>query len=118
MTHVDESVHQQDTPRLSPKAVADWLFLEEEEVTSIAGVDRNTLLARPESSRVQGALRDLVELLSAALQVQPDRRRAASFLRHEPIAAFGQRTLLQLAREGRTADAKRYLKHISAGFTG
>ncbi len=118
MTHVDESVHQPNTPRLSPKVVADLLLLEEDEIASIAGVDRNTLVARPESSRVQGALRDLVELLSAALQVQPDRQRAASFLRHEPIAAFGQKTLLQLVQDGRAADAKRYLESVGAGFTG
>lgn len=118
MTHVDESVRAPYPSRLSPKAVADLLLLEEQEVALLAGVDRDTLLTRPESPRVQEVLCNLVELLSAALAVQADRQRAASFLRNEPIAAFGHKTLLQLVRDGRTADARRYLESVSAGFTG
>lgn len=118
MTHVDESLREPYLSRLSPKAVADLLLLEEQEIASIAGVDRETLLARPESRCVQEVLGNLVELLSAAMAVQPDRQRAASFLRHEPIAAFGQKTLLQLVQDGRAADAKRYLESVGAGFTG
>ncbi|TAM20222.1 MAG: hypothetical protein EPN65_01440 [Pandoraea sp.] len=61
---------------------------------------------------------DFAKVLAAALEVQPDQQRAEIFIKIEPIAAFGGRTLLQLVAEGRTDAAISYLESISSGFEG
>ena len=43
---------------------------------------------------------------------------AEDFVKTEPIAAFGSRTLLQLVSEGRTEAAIAYIESIASGFVG
>lgn len=89
-----------------------------QDLASLAGVHRNTLRTHPESPRLQTALRELMQVLSAASAVQPDTQRAFFMVKNEPIPAFRHKTLLQLVQEGRADDAVDYLESISAGFTG
>ena len=62
--------------------------------------------------------RALASVLAAALQVQPDQQLAEEFVRNEPIAAFGGKTLLNLTEEGRAKDAIDYIESIASGFVG
>lgn len=61
---------------------------------------------------------DLAKVLAAALKVQPDRKRAESFIETRPIAVFGGRTVLQMVAQGRTEAAIRYIESLAAGFVG
>ena len=61
---------------------------------------------------------DLAKVLAAALKVQPDRKRAESFIETQPIAAFGGRTLRHMVEQGRTEAAISYIESIAAGFVG
>lgn len=61
---------------------------------------------------------DLSRVLAAVLKVRPDEKRAKDFIKTEPIAAFGGRTLLQLVAEGRTEAAISYIESIASGFVG
>jgi len=113
-----DSVRESGTSRFSATSVADVLGLQYQDLASLAGVHRNTLRTHPESPRLQAALRDLMRVLSAAMDVQPDREKAIFMVKNEPIAAFRHKTLLQLVQAGRTDDAIDYLESIGGGFIG
>lgn len=113
-----ESAREAGTSRFSAANIADALDIQFQDLATLAGVHRNTLRTHPESPRLQAALRDLMRVLSAATEVQPDTERAFFMVKNEPIPAFRHKTLLQLVQEGRTEDAVDYLESISAGFTG
>jgi len=62
--------------------------------------------------------RDLRRVLSAAMAVHPDPRRALFLIKSAPIPAFCHQTLLQLVQQGRTEDAIGYLESIRPGCVG
>ncbi|MDR5733909.1 DNA-binding protein [Caballeronia sp. LZ025] len=113
-----ESAREAGTSRLSAANLATMLGLQQQDLAAIAGVHRNTLRTHPESPKLQGALRDLMRVVSAAAALQPDLQRALFLIKNHPIPAFRHRTILQLVQDGRTDDAIDYLESISAGFIG
>lgn len=116
--NVLESSREPGTSYFSASSVADILGLQQQDLAELAGVHRNTVRTHPESPRLQSALRDLMRIVSAATELQPDPQRAIFLIKNEPIPAFRHKTLLQLAREGRTEDAIGYLESVGAGFVG
>lgn len=115
---METRLRERGSSRLSAEGMAQALDLQQQELAHLAGVHRNTLRTHPESPKVQGTLRELTRLLSAAHGVQPDPDRAVFLIKNEPIPTFGHKTLMQLVQEGRTDDAIAYLDSISAGFVG
>lgn len=115
---VVESTREPGTSHFSVARVADLFGLQQLELADLARVHRNTLRSYPQSGRVQAVVRELMRVVSAALEVQPDRDRAIFMIKNEPIPAFHHRTLLDLVKDGRTDDAVGYLESISAGFVG
>jgi len=113
-----KSAREAGTSRFSVSNIARVLGLQLQDLAALAGVHRNTLRTHPESPRLQTAMRDLMRVLSAASEVQPDTEQALFMIKNEPIPAFRHKTLLQLVQEGRTEDAVDYLESIAAGFTG
>lgn len=99
-------------------SIARSLDMQHQELADLAKVHRNTLRTHPESPKLQSALRDLMRLLSAAQELQPDLQRAVFLIKNEPIPAFSHKTLMQLVEVGRTDDAIGYLESVSAGFVG
>lgn len=115
---MEHRLRERGSSRLSAEGMAQTLDLQQQELANIAGVHRNTLRTHPESPKVQGTLRELSRLLSAAHEVQPDPERAVFLIKNQPIPAFGHKTLMQIVQQGRTDDAIAYLDSISAGFVG
>lgn len=66
-TDVLESLREPGTSRLSAPGIASILGVQQQDLAELAGVHRNTL-THPESPRLQSALRDLMRVLSAAVQ--------------------------------------------------
>jgi hypothetical protein len=114
----ENRLRERGSSRLSAEGMALTLDMQQQELAHLAGVHRNTLRTHPKSPKVQGTLRDLSRLLSAAHEVQPDMERAVFLIKNQPIPAFGHKTLLQLVQVGRTDDAIAYLESISAGYVG
>lgn len=106
------------TSRYSVSSIANALDLQQQELADLAKVHRNTLRLHPESPRLQGALRDLMRLISAARSVQPDLSEAVFLIKNEPIPTFGHKTLMQLVDDGRVEDAIAYLESVSSGYVG
>ena len=117
-SEVLESTREPGTTRFSPANFAALLELPLQDLAELAGVHRNTLRTHPESPRLQAALRDLMRVLVAAMEVQPDSQRAIFLVKNEPIPSFGHKTLLQLVSAGRADDAVRYVESIASGFVG
>lgn len=113
-----ESAREAGTSRLSAANLAHILGLQQQDLATLAGVHRNTLRTHPESPKLQATLRDLMRVLSAAAEAQPDIERALFLVKNYPVPAFRHKTLLQLVQEGRTDDAIDYLESISSGFVG
>lgn len=106
------------TSRFSVASIASALDLQQQELADLAKVHRNTLRTHPESPKLQGALRDLMRLISAARTVQPDLGQAVFLIKNEPIQTFGHKTLMQLVDAGRVEDAIAYLDSVGSGFVG
>ena len=106
------------SPFLSPAKIADSLSLHLQDLADGAHVHRNTLSARPQSPKVQGLLREILRVVSAATEAFGDRDVALSWMRNEPVPAFRHKTALDLIRERRAEAVVTYLESISAGFVG
>lgn len=113
-----EKFREPGTTRLSVFAFGDLLGLSEQDLAEVAGVDVEALGTHPDSVQLQGALRNLLRLLSVAVTVEPDLLRSATLIKNHPISTFSDKTLMQLVKEGRTEDAVGYLGSISAGHLG
>lgn len=113
-----EALREPGTSRLSAAKIAELMGLQVQELAAFAGVHHNTMRLHPESARVQAALRDLVRLLSATSEIQPDLQRVVLFIKNETIASLGQKTLLDMVRVGRVDDAIAYLESVASGFVG
>lgn len=113
-----ESARETGTSRISAVNLANILGLRQQDLATLAGVHRNTVRTHPESPKLQATLRDLMRVLSAAVEAQPDVERALFLVKNYPVPAFRHKTLLQLVQEGRTDDAVDYLESISSGFVG
>ena len=113
-----EMFREPGTTRLSVSAFGELLGLQEQDLAEVACVDVETLRAKPESVQLQGALRNLLRLLSVAVTVAPDLLRSTTLIKDHPISTFSNKTLMQLVKEGRTDDAIDYLMSISAGHLG
>lgn len=113
-----EKFREPGTTRLSVSAFGDLLGLKEQDLAEVACVDVKTLRDHPESVQLQGALRNLLRLLSVAVTFEPDLLRSATLIKGHPISTFSNKTLMQLVKEGRTDDAIGYFGSISAGYLG
>lgn len=103
---------------LSPARLADALDLPVQDLASLARVHRNTLQLTPSSPKVQGAMRDILRVLSAAHELNGDIDQALFWVRNHPIAEFGHRTALQLVEMGKVQAVIDYIDSRSAGATG
>ncbi len=87
-------------------------------VIQLAHVHRTTVAAAPDNARLQQFMRDTLRVLSAAMEVNPDRDQAIYWYRNAPIAEFGHRTAEQIVSEGKAEAVVTYLTSIAAGSTG
>jgi uncharacterized protein (DUF2384 family) len=107
-----------DSPILSPKRVADHLHLFVGDLAETVRIHRNTMTTRPQSPKVQEALRNIVRVLTAAEEIFGNTGTATAWLMNEPLAEFHYKTPLKLIAEGRTDDLITYLDSIASGFVG
>jgi vacuolar-type H+-ATPase subunit D/Vma8 len=113
-----ESAREPGTSYLSAVNIANIMGLQQPDLATLAGVHHSTLRSYPESPKLQAALRDLMRVLSAIVEIQPDVEHALFVLKNHPIPSFRHKTLLQLVQEGRADAVVDYLGSISSGFVG
>lgn len=115
---MSEQFREPSTPFLSPQRVGEFFGFRVQELADRAHVHRNALSSRPQSPQLQGYLRDLLRVLSAAAEMTGDPGRAAFLIRNEPLRPFDRKTADQLVQEGRTDDVVAYLESLAGGAAG
>lgn len=112
------NLQEKSSPILSPTLMAQHLAIQIQELATHAGVHRNTLRIHPESTKLQHYLRNVVRVLSAIAEIQPDSDKAVFYFRNTPIASFKYKTAYDLAGDGRADDVVNYLASVHSGFAG
>jgi len=103
---------------IRPERFAAALNLQLQELAQLAHVHRSTVSEAPANSRLQGFMRESLQVISAALEVTQDRDRAFFWYRNAPIPEFQHRTAEQLVADHRTDAVLAYLGSVRGGSTG
>ncbi|MDR2875069.1 MAG: helix-turn-helix domain-containing protein [Methylobacillus sp.] len=115
---VAEQLREPGTPYLSPALVGELFGFQVQELAERAHVHRNTLTARIQAPQLQKYLQDMVRVLTVAMEMTGDEKRAAFLLRNEPLRAFNYKTADTLVKEGRTDAVVAYLESLAGGAAG
>jgi hypothetical protein len=113
-----QELQEPSQPFISPTLFASAFGLRQQDLADLAGVHRATVGAAPGNAKLQKFMRDALRVISAAMEVQPDRSRALYWFRNAPIPEFSHRTAEQLVSRGKVDAVISYLESISSGSTG
>jgi hypothetical protein len=94
-----DSLQEPRTPYMSPKRLSQALGVKMANLAQLTGVHRNTL-RNPSSERLQGRLREMVKVISAATELTGNVDKAIYWDRNEPITDYGHRTAAELVADG------------------
>ncbi|QRM46505.1 antitoxin Xre/MbcA/ParS toxin-binding domain-containing protein [Rhizobium sp. BG4] len=100
---------------LSARRVADQLGVTLAELAKLIGVARNTLTAKSSARKVDGALSNVVRILSMASEMAGDDNRAVIWFKHQPIPGWGGKTAFDLVGEGKSGKVLAYLEAVRSG---
>ena len=103
---------------IRPERFAAALNLQLQDLAELAHVHRTTVSEAPANARLQGFMREALQVISAALEVAQDRGRALYWYRNAPIPEFKHRTAEQLVADHKTEAVLAYLQSIQAGSSG
>lgn len=97
--------------------VASELQLSRAQLAEAAGLRREVLQksALRESQRVQGRVREMLEIIGRVVPWAGGWIQAMAWYRAEPLPAFGGRTAESLVKGGDAASVRNYLDHIARG---
>jgi uncharacterized protein (DUF2384 family) len=111
------SLQEPCAPYISPKLFSRVVGVQGTELAALAGVHRNTL-RNPSSERLQSKLREMVKVISAAIELTNDLDKAIYWFRNEPISFYGHRTPAELVAQGHTDAVLDYLQDLENGARG
>jgi hypothetical protein len=103
---------------IRPERFAAALNLQLQELAQLAHVHRATVSEAPANAKLQGYMRNSLQVISAALEVAQDRDRALYWYRNAPIPEFEHRTAEQLVADQKTEAVLAYLQSIRSGSSG
>ena len=113
-----QELQEPSHPFISPTRFASAFGLRQQELADLAGVHRATVGAAPGNAKLQTFMRDALRVVSAAMDIQPDRSRAIYWFRNTPIQEFSHCTAEHLVSHGRVEAVISYLESIASGSTG
>lgn len=105
-------------PIIDPRLFARALGMDLQALAADAHVHRVTLTRAQGAEKLQGFLREALQVLSVATDINGDFRHALFWFRNEPIGTFDYQTPERLVSEGRAEDLVRYLLALKAGAAG
>jgi hypothetical protein len=105
-------------PIIDPRLFARALGMDLQVLAADAHVHRVTLSRAQGSEKLQGFLREALQVLHAATDINGNFRHALFWFRNEPLSTFDYRTPEQLVSEGCAKDLVRYLQALKAGAAG
>ncbi|WP_421928635.1 hypothetical protein [Neoaquamicrobium sediminum] len=112
-----QSLQEPRTPYISPKRLSKALGVQVANLAQLTGVHRNTL-RNPSSERLQGRLREMVKVITAAATLTGDIDKAIYWFRNEPIADYDHKTAAELVAQGHSEAVLAYLRDLENGARG
>ncbi len=112
-----DSLQEPRTPYISPKRLSQALGVKVANLAQLTGVHRNTL-RNPSSERLQGRMREMVKVISAATELTGDVDKAIYWYRNEPIADYGHRTAAELVADGKVEAVLAFIRDLENGARG
>jgi uncharacterized protein (DUF2384 family) len=112
-----DSLQEPRTPYISPKRLSKALGVKVANLAQLTGVHRNTL-RNPSSERLQGRMREMVKVISAATELTGDIDKAIYWYRNEPITDYGHRTAAELVADGHAEAVLAYIRDLENGAHG
>ncbi len=112
-----DSLQEPRTPYISPSRLSKALGVKVASLAELTGVHRNTL-RNPSSERLQGRMREMVKVISAAAELTGDLDKAIYWYRNEPITDYGHRTAGELVADGQVEAVLAYIRDLENGARG
>ena len=112
-----DSLQEPRTPYISPQRLSKALGVKVASLADLTGVHRNTL-RNPSSERLQGRMREMVKVITAATELTGDIDKAIYWYRNEPIADYSHRTAAELVAEGHAEAVLAFLRDLENGARG
>ena len=109
-----DSLQEPRTPYISPKRLSKALGVNVANLAQLTGIHRNTL-RNPSSERLQGRMREMVKVISAATEPTRDIGKAIYWYRNEPIADYGHRTAAEFVADGQVEAVLAFIRNIENG---
>ena len=106
------------TPYISPARFAERSGLSQARIADLAGVHRNTVRVNPGSEPLQDRLREMVRIISSAVELTGDVDRALYWFRNEPIADYRHQTAIDLVAQGHAEAVLAHLDDLKNGTAG
>jgi hypothetical protein len=106
-----DSLQEPRTPYISPRRLSKALGVKVANLAQLTGVHRNTL-RNPSSERLQGRMREMVKVISAATELTGDVDKAIYWYRNEPIVDYGHRTAAELVPEGHAEAVLAFIRDL------
>lgn len=112
-----DSLQEPRTPYISPQRLSKALGVKVAGLAELTGVHRNTL-RNPASDRLQGRMREMVKVISAAAELTGDLGKAIYWYRNEPISDYGHRTAAELVADAQVEAVLAYIRDMENGARG
>ncbi|MBH0114407.1 hypothetical protein I5E68_15790 [Novosphingobium sp. YJ-S2-02] len=103
-----------DGDLIAPKRMAERLRLPMTRLSRLAHLNRNTMLARPDSPAVQEKLGQIARIIARAADLAGDEGRAIIWFKHQPLPGWGK-TAEELVEEGLAQDVLDDLERQAEG---
>ena len=110
-----EEVIEPEKGIISPHRLSKAMRVSLSELSREVRVHRNTLASKPESERVQARLGEIARIITVASELTGDRNRAIVWFRHQPLAAFDNKTAAELVKEGHVEAVLAHLNMLANG---
>lgn len=113
-----DSLRDASGAHISSDALAKRLGVNKERFAKMAGVHRNTLRTSPDSDLLQERLREMVKVLTAAIELTKDETKAMYWYRNEPIRDYRGMTAAELVTAGKVDAVLGYIEDLHNGAAG
>jgi hypothetical protein len=112
-----DSLQEPRTPYISPNRLSKALGVPVTGLAELTGVHRNTL-RNPSSERLQGRMREMIKVISAAAELTGALDKAIYWYRNEPIPDYDHKTAAELVAEGHVEAVLAYIRDLGNGARG
>jgi len=113
-----DGLQEPRTPYISPARFGELAGLSQGTIARLAGVHRNTVRVNPASEPLQDRLREMIKIITSAVELTGNVEKAFFWFRNEPIADYKRKTAAELVADGHAGAVLTHLEDLRNGPTG